>query len=64
MQRSDEEAMMIYRECMSGTPPQWGPGDVSDALGSEHVASASAGADSRREARQHTECVQRAGWKE
>ena len=54
--------MMLYRDCMSGTPPQWNAGDASRTLGSEHVASASAGAD--RESPQHNECVQRAGWEE
>jgi len=63
-QRSDEEAMMLYRDCMSGMPLHRSSTDVSAALGSEHVASASAGADSHREARQHDECVQRAGWEE
>ena len=60
-QRSDEEAMMHYRDCMSRMPPQLNAHDLS---GSEHVASASAGAGSRREARQHSECVQQAGWEE
>jgi hypothetical protein len=64
MQRSDEEAMLIYRDCMGGMPPPWESGDVSAGLGSKHVASASAGADSRRESRQHTECMQRAAWEE
>jgi hypothetical protein len=64
VQRSDEEAMMLYRDCMGGTPAQWDSTDMSAALGSEHVASASASADSRRESRQHIDCVQRAGWEE
>ena len=64
MQRPDEEAMMLYRECMNGTPAQWNSSEVSAALGSEHVASAGASADSRRESRQTTECMQRAGWEE
>lgn len=64
VQRSDEEAMMLYRDCMGGMPPQWEPGDTSAALDSEHVASASAGAETRRESRQHIECAQRASWEE
>lgn len=64
VQRSDEEAMMIYRDCMGSMPQQWDSGDVTAGLGSEHVASARAGADSRRDSRQHNECVQRAGWEE
>ena len=64
VQRSDEEAMMLYRDCMGGLPPHWNSNDVSAELDSEHVASASAGADSRRERRQHNECVQRAMWEE
>ena len=64
VQRADEEAMMLYRDCMSGTPPQWESSDMSRALGSEHVASAAVSADSLRESRQHNECAQRAGWEE
>ncbi len=64
VQRSDEEAMMLYRECMGGAPAHWTSSDVSAGLGSEHVASTTAGADSHRDTRQHSECVQRAGWEE
>lgn len=64
VQRSDEEAMMRYRDCMSGTPPPWDSNDVSAGLGSDHVASTSANADSRRESRQRNECMQRAAWKD
>lgn len=60
VQRSDEEAMILYRDCMSGAPPLWNSSDASAGLGSEHVASASANADSRRESRQQRECMQRA----
>lgn len=62
--RSDEQAMMIYRDCMGGMPPHWEANDASAGLGSKHVASAGAGADSHRESRQHIECVQQAGWEE
>ncbi len=64
VQRSDEEAMMLYRECMGGAPAHWTSSDVSAGLGSEHVASTTAGADSHRDTRQHHECVQQAGWRE
>ncbi len=64
VQRSNEEAMMFYRDCMVGMPPHRDASDVSAQMGSEHVASAGASADSRRESRQHIECVQRAGWEE
>jgi hypothetical protein len=64
VQRSDEEAMMMYRYCMEGMPPQWDSRDVSAGLDSKHVASVSASADSRRQSRQHTECMQRAAWEE
>jgi hypothetical protein len=64
VQRSNDDAMMLYRLCMGGTPQQWESSDVSASLGSEHVASASASADNRRESRQHIECAQRAGWEE
>ena len=60
MQRSDEEAMMLYRDCMGGMSPQWDPMDTSANLGSEHVASASAGADSRPDSRLQHEGMQRA----
>ena len=63
VQRSDDEAMLLYRDCMSGTP-QWASSDVSAVLGSEHVASASVSADSRRDSRQRNDCMQRAGWEE
>ena len=62
-QRPDDEAMMLYRDCMSGMPEQWSSNDMSAALGSEHVASVGASADSHREARQQRECMQRADWK-
>ena len=39
VQRSDEEAMMMYRYCMEGMPPQWDSRDVSAGLDSKHVAS-------------------------
>jgi hypothetical protein len=63
-QKSNDEAMMLYRDCMGGPPPQWESSDVSASLDSEYVASASASADSRRESRQHIECARRAGWEE
>ena len=58
--RSDEEAMMMYRDCMGGMSQQWDSSDVSAGLRSEHVASPGAGADSHRDSRQHIECAQRA----
>lgn len=58
--RADEEAMMLYRDCMSGSPPPRDSSDVSAGLNSEHVASANAGSDNRRESRHHNECVKRA----
>lgn len=64
VQRPDDEAMLMYRDCIAGAPAQWDPGDTSAALGSKHVASAAATADSRREARQQIECMQQAGWEE
>ena len=64
VQRPDDEAMMMYRDCMGGTSPQWDSSDASAELDSEHVASANAGANTRRHSRQHNECVQQAAWEE
>ena len=54
--------MTMYRDCVDGASPHWASSDASAVLSDSGVASFEAGADSRRESRQHFECMQQAGW--
>ncbi len=66
--RSDDEAMMIYRDCMAGAPPQLNSADMSSTISSSGTASANtsiaANAQTQQEEAQHLRCMQLAGWKE
>lgn len=65
--RSDDEAMMIYRECMADMPTAAASADMSGAISNAPVAnentSIAANARSRQEQDREIFCMQQAGWK-
>jgi hypothetical protein len=64
--RSDEEAMMVYRECMSGSPPQLNSSDMSSTISNSSTVdkstSIAAKAQTQQEQSQQIQCMQLAGW--
>ena len=64
--RSDEEAMMVYRECMSGMPPQINSADMSSTISNSSVAnkntSIAANVQTQQDQSQQIRCMQQAGW--
>ena len=65
--RPDDEAMMIYRECMADMPTAAASADISGAISNAPVAnentSIAANARSRQEQNREIFCMQQAGWK-
>ena len=66
LNRSDEEAMMVYRECMAGAPPQLNSADMSSTISNSATAnrntSIAANAQTQQEEAQRLRCMQLAGW--
>ena len=66
--RSNQEAMAIYRECMAGMPPQLNSADMSATISSSPAAnqntSIAANARTRQEQSQEILCMQQAGWED
>lgn len=64
--RSDDEAMLIYRDCMAGAPPQLNSADMSSTISSSGTAnkntSIAANAQTQQEEAQRLRCMQLAGW--
>lgn len=68
LNRSDEEGMMVYRECMSEMPPQVNSADMSATVSSSPTAnqntSIAANAQTRQEQSQQILFMKQAGWEE
>ena len=63
--RGDDEAMLLYRECMNASPQQSNPIPTQDALSSNSTRqSVSSVTRSQREAESEMECARLAGWEE
>lgn len=66
LNRSDEEAMLVYRECMSGAPPQLNSADMSSTISNSAAVnkntSIAANAQTRQEQSQQMLCMQQAGY--
>ena len=64
--RSDDEAMMVYRDCMAGAPPQLNSPDMTSTVSNSTLAdkntSIAARAQTQQEQAQQTRCMQLAGW--
>lgn len=64
--RPDEDAMMIYRECMAGMPGAVTPAAMSNTISSSPSAnentSIAANARTRQEQDHEIYCMQQAGW--
>ncbi|MDX1459935.1 MAG: hypothetical protein R3348_02665 [Xanthomonadales bacterium] len=65
--RSDDQAMMIYRECMSDMRTTMGTAKMSGAISNAPIANENtplaANARSREEQNREIHCMQQAGWK-
>jgi hypothetical protein len=66
--RSDDAAMMVYRDCMTGAPPQLNSADMNTTVSSSKLAdqntSIAARAQTQQEQAQQTRCMQLAGWEQ
>ena len=63
--RPDEEAMLIYRDCMDHAPKQWDAYDASAALSNKKnkgTASFDVNVKTAHENREQLNCLQQAGW--
>jgi len=63
--RPDDQAMLIYRDCMNGTPREWEASASTAALsdpGTRQTASFDAAVDSKRQEQAEIECARIAGW--
>jgi hypothetical protein len=67
LDRSDDEAMMVYRECMAGAPPALNSAEMSSTLSNSRTADANtsiaANARTQQEESHELHCMQLAGWK-
>ena len=67
VERPDDEAMMIYRECMADMRGAVASADMSGAISNTSVAngntSIAANARTREEQNHDIYCMQQAGWK-
>ena len=64
--RNDDEAMMVYRECMASSPPQLNSSNMSSTISNSAMAnkntSIAANAQTQQEESQRIRCMQLAGW--
>lgn len=67
LNHSDEQAMMIYRECMADMRATVASADMSEAISNAAIAnentSIAANARSRQEQNHDIFCMRQAGWK-
>lgn len=68
LNRSDEDAMAIYRECMNSMPPQVNSADMSATISNASTVnpntSIAANTATRQEQSQHILCAKQAGYEE
>ncbi len=66
LNRSDEDAMMVYRECMGGAAPQLNSSNMSSSISNSNTfnknTSIAANAQTLQEQSQQIHCMQLAGW--
>jgi hypothetical protein len=63
--RADDEAMLVYRECMNAMPQRQELNPTHEALANSEVRqSVSAATRSQGEQKSHIECARLAGWDE
>jgi hypothetical protein len=64
--RSDEEAMMVYRDCMGGPPPQVNSATAAATISNSGTVnkntSIAANVQTQQEQNRETECMRMAGW--
>jgi hypothetical protein len=66
--RSDEEAMMIYRDCMEGVSGKTSGSSISSVISSsdgvDKDTSIAANVQTKQEREREIECMRMAGWRE